>query len=141
MIRKQGFVFRGWSIVAVSAYLISAYLILRIRGRLKPQFSLLKLIPNPFRRRYSARLSDIHAEKGACFTVAVPEYLVSDRDGISRLQIYEDGYPLPEKGAQHERVREFGRGSFSHWGRFLYFSASDNTDPRTNGRSYSVQEV
>jgi hypothetical protein len=29
-------------------------------------------------------------------------------------------------------------GRFSHWGDGLHFSASDNSDPRTNGRSYTI---
>lgn len=139
--RKRGPFFRLYSIFFVSAYLIFAYLVLRLRGRLKPQFSLLCSLGNPFKRKYSARLCDIHCDEGFCFTSVVPEQLISDRDGISKLQIYEDGYPLLSKGAPHDKVRAVGRGSFSHWGGFVYFSSSDNTDPRVNGRIYSVREV
>ena len=38
--------------------------------------------------------------------------------------------------------RRLGRGRYSHWGRYIYFSSTDNTDPRKNGRSYKlVQRV
>jgi SAM-dependent methyltransferase len=35
-------------------------------------------------------------------------------------------------------IRRIGAGAFSHWGRELFFSASDNSDPSTNGRTYHV---
>lgn len=39
----------------------------------------------------------------------------------------------------HEAVRTSGAGAYSHWGRDLYFSASDNSDPRSNGRVYRLE--
>ena len=39
----------------------------------------------------------------------------------------------------HADIRSLGGGRFSHWGNNLFFSASDNTDPRTNGRTYTYQ--
>ena len=33
-----------------------------------------------------------------------------------------------------------GGGRFSHWGDQLYFSTSDGSDPRGNGRIYEVVE-
>jgi SAM-dependent methyltransferase len=38
----------------------------------------------------------------------------------------------------HSLIRSAGGGRFSHWKENLYFSTSDNTDPNTNGRSYSI---
>ena len=36
-------------------------------------------------------------------------------------------------------TRKDGKGRYSHWGaRSLWFSTSDNSDPRTNGREYKV---
>jgi hypothetical protein len=32
----------------------------------------------------------------------------------------------------------FGAGAYSHWQGYLYFSASDGSDPRANGRTYTV---
>jgi hypothetical protein len=34
-----------------------------------------------------------------------------------------------------------GGGRFSNWNNWLVFSASDNSDPRTNGRVYSVADA
>ena len=62
---------------------------------------------------------------------------------ISVLKIYENGIELGPAHAVHNDIRNLGEGRFSHWGNRLYFSASDNTDPRTNGRvyTYSVGEA
>jgi hypothetical protein len=35
-------------------------------------------------------------------------------------------------------IGEYGCGQFSHWGETIYFSTSDNSDPRTTGRTYSI---
>lgn len=61
----------------------------------------------------------------------------------SRLQLYEDGRALGPAQAAHADIGTSGMGRFSHWGdsevSAVIFSASDNTDPRTNGRRYSVR--
>src|ERR1041384_7513744 len=55
------------------------------------------------------------------------------------LMLYEDGNPLGPSRSAHVDIRRDGGGRFSHWGRSLYFSASDSTDPNKNGRVYSVK--
>lgn len=55
----------------------------------------------------------------------------------SVLKLYENGKELGEAHARHQDIRNVGKGRFSHWGRTIIFSASDNTDPRTNGRTYT----
>jgi hypothetical protein len=57
----------------------------------------------------------------------------------SALILYEDGKPLGPARAVHAQIREHGQGRYSHWTRAtLYFSTSDNSDPRVNGRKYRV---
>jgi hypothetical protein len=56
----------------------------------------------------------------------------------SPLVVCEDGQPLGPAHSVHEQIMTQGRGRFSHWGGTLYFSASDNSDPNRNGRSYHV---
>jgi len=57
----------------------------------------------------------------------------------SMLMLFEDGKPLGPPRSLHQAIREEGRGRYSHWTREgLYFSASDNTDPRKNGRKYEI---
>jgi hypothetical protein len=58
--------------------------------------------------------------------------------GVSRLVLLEDGKPLGPAHQMHDVIRNKGMGRFSHWGDGLHFSASDNSDPRTNGRSYTI---
>lgn len=55
----------------------------------------------------------------------------------STLKVYENGNALGPAHSSHQDVRTIGRGKFSHWGNDLYFTASDNTDPRSNGRKYT----
>jgi hypothetical protein len=56
----------------------------------------------------------------------------------SRLVLLEDGKPVGPAQAMHDVVRNTGQGAFSHWNHQLYFSSSDNSDPRTNGRMYTM---
>jgi MoaA/NifB/PqqE/SkfB family radical SAM enzyme len=56
----------------------------------------------------------------------------------SELVLFENEKPLTPHSA-HEDIRRRGQGRFSHWGRTLYFSSTDNTDPRTNQRAYRIE--
>jgi len=56
----------------------------------------------------------------------------------SRLVLLENGRPLGHPHARHITIKQRGKGRFSHWERFLYFSASDNSDPNTNGYQYVI---
>jgi hypothetical protein len=139
-IRKHGFLYRWVAIIGVSAYLVVVYWYLRIRGQVRPQSSFLKLLGQRFRRPYSGALLNVSSDTGHCFTAPVPASVLSDMEGMSRLRVFEDGFPLAQTGADHDMIRRVGKGAFSHWGPFVYFSTSDNTDPRTNGRQYAVKE-
>jgi hypothetical protein len=54
----------------------------------------------------------------------------------SPVVLYENGEPLGPAHTLHEDISKLGVGRFSHWGMQFVFSASDNSDPRTNGRKY-----
>jgi hypothetical protein len=56
----------------------------------------------------------------------------------SELQLQENGVTIGPPHSEHELIRAYGEGRYSHWGGGLYFSASDNTDPRSNGRIYEA---
>jgi hypothetical protein len=59
--------------------------------------------------------------------------------GFSTLVLLENGKPLGPAHSAHADIRKLGEGRYSHWGaRTLWFSTSDNSDPRTNGREYKV---
>lgn len=71
-------------------------------------------------------------------------HLVADRPEMptgSRLTVSEDGRPLGPPHSLHADIGARGGGAYSHWGSALYFSASDNSDPRVNGRRYVAQAV
>jgi len=57
----------------------------------------------------------------------------------SRAVLYEDGKPLPAPHAIHQDIDESGEGRYSLWQGTLIFSSSDNTDPRSNGRTYTIK--
>jgi chitodextrinase len=60
----------------------------------------------------------------------------------STLRLFENGKEIGPAHSSHTDVRTKGLGRFSHWGatngtESLRFSASDNTDPTTNEKSYT----
>jgi hypothetical protein len=59
----------------------------------------------------------------------------------SILRLFENGIELKPPHAAHADIRSIGLGQFSHWFgggiESLRFAASDNTDPRSNGRTYT----
>jgi SAM-dependent methyltransferase len=60
----------------------------------------------------------------------------SDHPQRSTLVLFEDDEPLVPAHTPHDRIRAHGRGAYSHWHNTLYFSTSDGSDPRVNGRLY-----
>ena len=56
----------------------------------------------------------------------------------TRAVLLEDGRVLGPAHAIHEEIRTLGAGRYSHWGPWLYFSASDQSDPNRNGRQYKL---
>jgi pectate lyase len=59
--------------------------------------------------------------------------------------VYENGKALGPAHTVHVDIASSGRGRFSHYnggsGQTLRFSASDNSNPRTNGRVYTYKIV
>ncbi len=92
-------------------------------------------------KRYPIPAKCIQAENGHCYIAQMD--FGEDGDKLSgnksAVLLFEDGKPLGPARALHQDIREKGRGRFSHWTRRgLYMSASDNSDPRGNGRKYEV---
>jgi hypothetical protein len=56
----------------------------------------------------------------------------------SQWQLLEDGAELTPH-ARHDAIIAAGKGLYSHWYNKLYFSTSDNSDPNTNGRKYTLR--
>jgi hypothetical protein len=87
---------------------------------------------------FSRRLNRIVPDTGFCFRAPGPRRVISDQEGSSILILLENGSPLAAPHTSHDEIRRLGRGGYSHWGRYIYFSSSDNTDPRNNGRVYTL---
>jgi hypothetical protein len=67
--------------------------------------------------------------------------LADTEDGppISPVLLFEDGKQLGPAHTSQTDVEDIGLGRFLHLKRVgFFFSASDNTDPKTNGRTYWV---
>jgi hypothetical protein len=85
-------------------------------------------------------------EDGFSYIAIVPQrfrwplVLLDDGPGreSSRLVLAEDTVPLGPAHAPHADIRTKGGGRFSHWTVAILFSSSDNSDPRTNGRLYTL---
>lgn len=57
----------------------------------------------------------------------------------SNLVLFEDGQALGPPHSLHLDIRQNGAGRFSHWDDGIIFSTTDGTDPRNNGRTYSIR--
>ena len=84
--------------------------------------------------------SDIIHDGGYGYRVAFSASGYSDREQFpSPLEIYQDGTLLNKPHAAHQEIRTLGEGRYSHWNKDLFFSASDNSDPRSAQHHYQVR--
>lgn len=81
-------------------------------------------------------------EEGFCYFSEIPKYSdISDHDGSwyrSPMMVFEDGIFLGFPHAGKKDICQRGEGRYSHRGETLLFSASDNSNPNHNGRSYTL---
>lgn len=92
--------------------------------------------------------TEIQAERGKAFIAPVnaPRFRLYSVRGTQAGQqpsgpliLFEDGVPQGPADTGHDLIRTEGSGAYSHWGRLLYFSTSDGSDPRSNGRTYAYR--
>jgi hypothetical protein len=92
--------------------------------------------------------SAITSELGAAYIAAVPydkslPYVpqgdANEAPHRSGLALFENGRALGPPHAPHSQIRERGSGQYSHWNNSIIFSTSDGSDPRINGRIYSIE--
>ncbi len=85
------------------------------------------------------RPTAIRPESGFGYIAQLTGGRSGDKGGGSACRLLEDGKPLSGPRSRHTEIRNEGRGRYSHWTEgALYFSSSDNSDPRTNGRKYEL---
>ena len=119
---------------AVFIFLISFHGLLAAAAWFAPRFT--AIIPS----------SAIAPEHGAAYVAPVHfsgnvgYVLPTDVNGApdSRLALFENDKPLGPAQVLHSEIRRRGSGRYSHWYDTILFSTSDGTDPRTNGRIYSL---
>lgn len=79
---------------------------------------------------------------GHCYFARLPGAIPAGDDMVdsmrSCVRVFEDGVEIGPPHSLHDEITANGGGRFSHWGRDLYLSSSDNSDPRTNGRLYQI---
>lgn len=92
-------------------------------------------------------IGDFPREIGRCWEVelanaAIADDLAAIADDIgnwerSPLRLFENDKALHPAHALHYQIRRDGGGRYSHWQNRLLFSTSDNSDPNSNGRTYT----
>jgi len=128
------------SVVLVTMYLVLAGLWLLVTRRI-PGPGLLRVARAAVGERFAGSLFAIEHAGGNCYVVHLPAKLLSDLESASRVRLFEGDTALGPAHATHAEIREKGGGRYSHWGSQLYFSTSDNSDPRLNGRTYVAREA
>jgi SAM-dependent methyltransferase len=84
--------------------------------------------------------SKIEWVEGNMFRYHIPRRLISESDkNFSEITLSENDTILQMPSTQHESIKNHGQGRYSHWGDFLYFSSSDNSDPRDNSHDYKIK--
>lgn len=78
----------------------------------------------------------IQKEDGHCHIAVMPPGVA-----LPEYTLFEDDDPLAQSDSLHADIRQDGGGRYSFWGRFVYFSASDNSDARSNGRKYVLRRL
>ncbi|MCC7493097.1 MAG: hypothetical protein IT204_12140 [Fimbriimonadaceae bacterium] len=82
--------------------------------------------------------SRMRPDSGQAYVVVLGPQFVGDGvagQPASRLELFENGQPLTRNNV-HADIRAKS-GLYSHWSTVVYFSASDGSDPRANGRRYT----
>lgn len=130
--------YRLFAIISVSIYLFVVLLYLLYKRKVAPLFPFKRLLKYYLRPPFRGPISNFVADSGHGWIASVPADLISDKEGVSSLLVLENGTPLRQAHASHEEIRKDGQGRFSHWGSQVYFSTSDNSSPRENGRTYEI---
>jgi len=95
--------------------------------------------PSIIGSNYIINPKSIRPDNGDAYYLNFSKLNYSDADGIlSPLQIFENETILDKPHAIHNDIRFKGQGRFSHWRNGVYFSATDNSDPRINNRVYRI---
>jgi len=84
------------------------------------------------------KLTDIRPESGFAYVASLSRSDLSSHSRPSPARLMENGVVWSEGNDLHTEIRGIGHGRFSFWHDRVLFAASDNSDPRTNGRVYKI---
>lgn len=97
------------------------------------------LVPRFADQRVILKVSEAVPEAGHAYLLSLgTDWMDQSKLGASPVVVFEGDTPLEGPNSIHQEIREKGSGRYSVWRGTLYLSASDNTDPRSNGRVYSI---
>ncbi|MBN1292896.1 MAG: methyltransferase [Candidatus Latescibacteria bacterium] len=89
-------------------------------------------------RLFPVKIESIQNEIGNCYIAYHGKKWLSSHKHPSDAQLFEDGIPLKVGNSLHDDIRQKGGGRYSFWYDYVYFSASDNSNPKTNGKNYEI---
>lgn len=89
---------------------------------------------------FSINVSKGISNGGYAARIPMDAKLISDSNEqpkASSLRVFENGVEIGPGHSNHEEIRTKGKGRYSHKTGFLFLSASDNSNPLTNGKKYT----
>lgn len=90
--------------------------------------------------QFTVDVSRAVSDGGFAVRIPMDSKLISDSNtesNVSTLRVFENGVEIGPAHSVHEDIRTKGKGRFSHKTGFLFLSASDNSDPKSNGKKYT----
>jgi hypothetical protein len=128
-----------WRLICCVAALAALFLSIKLFGQFQSHHFVT--------RRSIMAAADIQHAAGFCYTWHVPLDLRVAPWHQAGLQLREDGKPLPLRVDDRTTVETQGLGRFgaapfavgAEQREYVWFSASDNSSPLTNGRKYELQ--
>lgn len=88
----------------------------------------------------NVNVSSAISDGGFAIRIPMDAKLISDSNespSASSLRVFENGVEIGPAHSVHADIRAKGKGRFSHKSGFLFLSASDNSDPKRNGKKYT----
>jgi pectate lyase len=89
---------------------------------------------------FLVKVSSAVSDEGFAVRIPMDAKLISDSNAqptASTVRVFENGVEIGPAHSVHVDIRTKGKGRFSHKSGFLYLSASDNSNPKTNGKKYT----
>ena len=83
-------------------------------------------------------ISNVRHEIGFAFQAPFGFEWMSSHMKPSPAIVLENGNAMGPGNSMHDDIRNHGQGRYSFWHDVVYFSASDNSDPRTNQKRYEI---